>query len=617
MSRIRVLAEFLANQIAAGEVVERPASVVKELVENAVDARSRFIQVLVEGSGTRRIQVSDDGEGMDEDDVLLCLERHATSKIRQPADLAAIDTLGFRGEALPSIASVSQLTIDSRPLDRPLGTHLEVAFGKVLAVRQTGAPVGTTVEVKNLFGNVPARRKFLKSSATELGHIEEVVVATGLAHPGIGLTLTIDGRERVHLPGGVDSREDRVRRLVPRGSERPLIRVQSQSPLGRLDGFLLPPDEGTSGWGRLRTVVNGRPVRLPMATHGVAEAMRSFLAVGRQPAGCLYFDLRPEEVDVNVHPTKQEARFRDGAALYRFVVAAVSSALAAWQEELRSRIFGSSPAVGRPRESPPEAPAAAVPLFSLGESEPHSWSAEPDGGAVPQIPDPPSTSFPVSSPAIPAAGPSHSPAPAAASPPGEGARPAVPLRVIGQLLDSYILCQGGDRLVAIDQHAAHERILFETLTSQYEGASVPSQRLLFPTLTELGLEEAELVRRHQEQLERLGFVIELFGGETFRISAVPGLTAHLPPEEVLAGVLSGLAPAASADGRRGLSPQGAVLASLACRAAIKAGQPLRAEEMTSLVSQLAAAPALSHCPHGRPVTRSFAASEIRRWFLRA
>ncbi len=316
MAKIRILPEQLANQIAAGEVVERPASVVKELLENSLDALAGRIEIEIEGGGTRLIRIIDDGTGMDEDDLLLCLERHGTSKIATEKDLAAIATLGFRGEAIPSIGSVSQLTMTSRPAASPLGTRVVLDYGKLTKVQQIGCSLGTTCEIRNLFGNTPARRKFLRTSRTELGHIEEVVKNYALGSPAATLILRVDGREVLSLDRTL-SVPQRLTTILH--YDGPFIEVATDGPAGTgraVSGFLIPPERVTIGPARLRLFVNGRAIRDRMIVHGVTEGMRGFLMKGKNPSGLIHLTLPPDEVDVNVHPAKHEVRFRNAREIH-------------------------------------------------------------------------------------------------------------------------------------------------------------------------------------------------------------------------------------------------------------------------------------------------------------
>ena len=687
MSKIKILSEQLANQIAAGEVVERPASVVKELVENAIDAGAGRIEVHVEGHGTRLLKVLDNGTGMDGDDLLLCLERHATSKLRDADGLTAIDTLGFRGEAIPSIASVSRLAITSRPREQPLGNRAEVRYGKLVQAHETGCNQGTLLEVRDLFANVPARRKFLKSGRTETGHIEETVKNYGLAYPEIGFTCTLEGRTVLRWAPGA-TLEQRVHDILTPRAALPLIRVGSgpeddrgstasatAPPEGvvHIRGLLLPPDETTSLRAGLKIFVNRRAIRDRMVAHAVQEGMRNFLMKGRAPAGVIFIDLEPADIDVNVHPTKQEIRFRHSNRVHGQVTEAVRRAMERRQREMQNSLFG----VTGQRSARPQSGPAADTVIAAGPAalERHRPESRPDPRPDPKsdsrpdfrpdrpsAPRPSATPRPMPWPRSPEPGPADlqagepgprfqadrvttpffeptlsSPAPAGAAvtgppasrvfPPAPAAGPGPPdtLTPIGQLLDLYILCQSHEgpepRLVVIDQHAAHERILFEELRRQYLGRQVAGQTLLFPALVELDPAQGELVERHGPELARLGLTIEPFGDSTYVIKAIPALLARVSPEEILADLLRSLGDLGPTAGAEEGTEQGGgrvdeLLASMACKSAIKAGRSLEPVEIEKLLHKMRESNAFSHCPHGRPVVKTFTAAEIRKWFHR-
>ncbi|MGE4560748.1 MAG: DNA mismatch repair endonuclease MutL [Desulfobulbus sp.] len=634
MSRIRILSEQLANQIAAGEVVERPASVVKELVENSLDAGAERIDIQVEGSGSRLLRVADNGEGMDGDDVLLSLERHATSKIRDEAQLAAISTLGFRGEAIPSIASVSWMTVVSRPQHRELGTRAEIRYGSLQSVHEQGSGRGTVIEVRHLFGNMPARKKFLKSARTEMHHIEEVVRNQALAHPHVGFTLTVDGRVSLEYRQGADL-EQRVRevfrytgRLLGLSSE-----ASGEQGLG-LEGYLLLPEAAPASTARLRILVNDRPVQDAMIRHAVAEGMQGFLMKGYQAAGALLITIDPDQVDVNVHPAKREIRFRRNEEVHRFVAAEVRHALATHQETLRTSLFAARAEreSGADKPSWSDAPVPAQPaLPSSGEPLPMS-TAEP-APFQPRLPARPGT--PTVRPPVGQLRTDAAPAPPTAplpvlSPPQTAAGPPLPeqppqteetvfsgLTLIGQLFSLYLLCEREDQLIVIDQHAAHERLLYGQLLEGYRAARIPRQTLLFPVTVELTPAQMDTMEAHEATVAALGLQAEHFGEATYVIKAVPALISQEEPGALLREVLDGLRGTAPEEGRRPLVQSvDDLLASMACKAAIKAGNRLRPEEMLNLLIQMEASAVFSHCPHGRPVIKTFTAREVERWFHR-
>ena len=605
MSRIRILSEQLANQIAAGEVVERPASVVKELLENSVDAGATRIDVQIEGSGSGLIRVTDNGTGMDGDDVLLCLERHATSKIHEEAQLAAIATLGFRGEAIPSIASVSWMTILSRPQDQELGTRAEIRYGTLRHVHQDGCGRGTVIEVRHLFGNMPARKKFLKSARTEMHHIEEVVRNQALAHPATGFMLQADGR--VLFDYRQDAGLERRVREVFRYQGK-LVPVRAETTTGTeamaAGGFLLLPETDQTAVARLRLLVNGRPVQDAMLRHAVSEGLQGFLMKGHQPSGMLRMSIAPDQVDVNVHPAKREIRFRRSETVHRFVIDGIRRAMAAYQQELRADLFVAPPS--RPQTVGVRTVAAGLPDF------PALTSAEPS----------------TSQPRLPAAEP---PLPlstqttAAAWISTEGDSPFEPattheyagLTLIGQLFSLYLLCEREGQFIVIDQHAAHERLLYGQLLRGYLAASIPQQILLFPVTVELSPAQAETMEQQGGEVAALGCAVEPFGDTTYVIKAVPALVSHVEPGGLLREILDGLRGPVRPDSVRPV-PQivDDLLASMACKAAVKAGNRLQPVEMLKLLAQMEAEAVFSHCPHGRPVIKIFAVREVEQWFHR-
>ncbi|MBU1404716.1 MAG: DNA mismatch repair endonuclease MutL [Proteobacteria bacterium] len=612
MSRIRILPENLANQIAAGEVVERPASVVKELLENAIDAGATQVGIQVEGDGTRLIRVIDDGSGMDQDDVLLCLERHATSKITSLAELGAIRSLGFRGEAVPSIASVSRVRITSRLATQELGTQVDLRFGTVLKVHEMGGSPGTSFEVTDLFGNVPARKKFLKSTRTELAHIEEVVKNYALARPELGVSFSVDGREVLRLPSRLDTPRSRAERIFGKGGGA-LVEVERQAQDETepgVWGYLLPPDAPAAG--RLRIFVNGRAIHDRLVAHAVGEGLQNYLMKGRGVGGVIFLSLPLASVDVNVHPTKQEVRFHKPSSVHQAVVAAVQGAMADHQRALKKEIFR-VPVFDQDRgqEQAKSAPAKAY--------EPGSAIADPEaqeplplfaaaGAAVPSVPQPASEKPLFSKGNCGAEQPQSLTAAGEERAPSRGG-----LRYLGQVLDTYLLCATENGLLAVDQHAAHERLLFETLKRQFASKKIARQTLLFPRVMECSLEELQILKEYAEEIRALGVEIEDFGGASQVVKAVPAVLDRSPVEEVMAGIFARFGEPGS--GRGGVRAE-EVLSDMACKAAIKAGQRLAATEAEALLDEMQRAEVFSHCPHGRPVAKSFTSEEIKKWFYR-
>lgn len=659
MSRIRILPEQIANRIAAGEVVERPASVVKELLENSLDAGATRIEVEVEGSGTRLIRVIDNGCGMDADDLLLCLERHGTSKIATDQDLAAISSLGFRGEAIPSIGAVAKMTIISRPPQAQLGTTLTLHYGKLIKNHEIGSHYGTIFEIRELFGNTPARRKFLRTTRTELAHIEEVIKGYALAAAGVSFRLQIDGREVLRC-AETQTLSDRLKTLLH--YQGPLMEVGKPAPPGKpegapaIHGWLLPPDAAAAGSATMRLLVNGRAIRDRMMIHAVAEGLRNFLMKGRNPAGLLHLRLPPEAVDVNVHPTKQEIRFRDSQVVHQIISQEVELAIRRYQQTLQSSVFQLRAA--QQGSLPVAHPPAVMPLDTKTPSE-KSPSPPKTISSRPSCPDLPPASSPVPVmrplPASPAALPPYSeantrpeeqiiPLPQTAETtadtsalPGAVPLPAPPApseslfsktpaqhapRIIGQYDNLYIFCQAADGgLLVIDQHAAHERLIFEAMKKQFLQGHIASQILLFPATIELSRSETEQMEQHRPDIEKMGFSIREFGGNSFVISAIPALAGQRSPEELLRDILTRFvgydsrSHAADPGGKQENILDG-IIASMACRAAVKSGDPLHPQEMKALVSRMAQADLFSHCPHGRPVFKYWSIKEVQKWFYR-
>ena len=591
--KIRILPEQLANQIAAGEVVERPASVVKELLENAIDAGASELLIEVEQGGKRLVKVTDNGCGMAKEDLFLALERHATSKIASADDLFALHTLGFRGEALPSIASVSRLRLTSRPVDQELGWQLYAEGGVIRQAEALGAVPGTVAEVRDLFFNTPGRRKFLRSDDTEFGHLADVVMRLALARPDIHLRLTHNGR--VHLEAYRHQRlEERVAALLGRSLAADLLPVETASDHGEmLTGLIGLPSLNRSGSSHLYTYVNGRFVRDRVVQHAILEAYRTLLEKRRYPVAVLFLDLPPQAVDVNVHPTKHEVRFREQQQVHDFVTGAV-----------RSRLLGASLITAGPAanaEHSPYLPAAeanpaegarlgvqeALAAYASRPpaGEPPVWSAGGKGEAL---------GFAGTVPASPQL------------PPG--------WLVIGQYLNSYLVCQAGDDLLLVDQHAAHERIGFEKLRHQLAGGGIERQRLLFPTVIDCDHRQAAVVAERLDDFARLGFELEAFGGRSFNLVALPQLLAAANPERLVLDMAEELAQVGRGGSLDAALDQ--ILMRLACHAMIRANQPLARPEMEVLLAELAAIDFGSHCPHGRPVVRRMGRGEIERFFHR-
>ncbi len=558
---IRVLPPQIASQIAAGEVVERPASVVKELVENSLDAHARTITVETEDGGRRRIAVADDGDGIGPEDIPLALARHATSKLSSMEDLDSIRTLGFRGEALASIAAVARVSITSRARRESNGIRIASENGRTRKPVPVGAPQGTVVTVEDLFFNVPARRKFLKSNPTEKRLIDSLVARYALAYPDVRFRLAQDGRETFAAAGSGDRREvlasvfglDAAERMIDLAA----VRVEGQV---QVSGYVSPTDLSRSNRKDILLYVNGRSIADPSLTTAVVQAYHTLLMVGRYPFGAVFIEMPPEEVDVNVHPAKAEVRFRASDAVFSAV-----------QRSVRQALLGSSPAAGIPA-------ATAWPARPWG----------PDRGTSPgpdwMLDHEPVPGGTEAGTQIPEAPPVFAPG-------------AVPLlRPVGQIGAAYLVAEGPDGLYLIDQHAAHERVLFEAMRREPSGAHV-AQRLLSPEVVELSAAQAAALAGQLDLLRHIGFDVEPFGGAAFRVRSVPQLLGALRPAEALRAAVEDFEEdetplAAEAEAR--------LIARVCKRAAVKAGQVLGAEEQAALVRALEQCASPRTCPHGRP-----------------
>ncbi|TKB10656.1 DNA mismatch repair endonuclease MutL [Desulforhopalus sp. IMCC35007] len=658
MSKIRILPEQLANQIAAGEVVERPASVVKEMVENSLDAGATRIEVEVEGGGTRLIRIIDNGVGMDEDDLLMSLERHGTSKIQTEEDLGAISTLGFRGEAVPSIGSVSKLTLTSRIKDSDLGTRVVLEYGKLTKVHEIGCSFGTTIEVRSLFGKTPARRKFLRTTRTELGHIEEIIKNYALGCPEITFILRIDGRDTLYFDASQDLSQRLANLMRYDGPFIPLS-ASSEGPAKttRVTGYLLPPEKVTVGPARLRIFVNSRAVKDRMVTHAIVEGLRSFLMKGKNPSGLVHLEIPHEEVDVNVHPAKHEVRFRNSQDVHTFISRAVAQAMENHQQVLQTSIFGQTTRSersaapidhGLPVENCPSDVGGQRELPIHSDYHSTEWQGKNPETRTPQaLPQQNLNQRPLASPNTTPAWadqklfepPSQSllarlepihkketeentaSTPDFKSTTDTSAAQLAPekrqqrhnLLIIGQFDDLYIFCRDSEGLLVVDQHAAHERLLYEKLHKQYLEKSVVSQTLMFPETVELSLFQAQLTLNNLEEIKRMGFTVNEFGGNTFVISAVPALAGLSNPRELFLDILEQFG---SEQNRGGGGVLDNILANMACKAAVKAGTSLSTREIDNLLNNMAQANLFSHCPHGRPVIKRFSTDDVKKWFYR-
>jgi len=605
---IRVLEDRVVNKIAAGEVVERPASALKELVENALDAGARDLRVELRSGGRQLIVVTDDGSGMGRLDATLCLERHATSKIRSDSDLFEVTTLGFRGEAVPSIAAVSRFELLTRRAEDEVATCVKVEGGRLVDVEDAASPPGTRVSVRNLFFNVPVRRKFLRTVPTELGHCLEAVTRQALVRPGLDVEVRHDGRVSIRAPRVADRARRAAdllgphgRALVPAAFVRGDLSVEALvSPVGVHKG---------SAQGATYLYVNGRFVQDPQLRRAVREAYRGIVPKGRHPTLVLEVTVPPDHVDVNVHPAKTEVRFRHGRALVQAVAEGVRQALEAH-------------GIQRPVEAPARPPAltlsppVAQPRLPLAEPPP--WSAPP-AAAVPTVETRPARPW-STSPA-----PSLSPATGAAGSdlpvdPRSTASALLPvprfqdLRVLGQLARTYILCEGRGELVIIDQHAAHERVTLHRLLQAEQEHLGGGQRLLTPPVVELSPSRARALEPHTDVLSQYGLEVEPFGGDSFVVKQLPGALAGADVASLVQDVADDLAEGGDGAPVRDLVER--VLATMACHTSVRAGQVLSPYEMRELLRSLDQVD-FSVCAHGRPVCIRVSPAELERRFHRA
>ena len=612
MPRIEPLAPEVVNQIAAGEVIERPASVAKELLENSLDALATRITLDAEAGGTELIRVVDDGEGVAEDQLPLALTQHATSKLRTPADLFTVATMGFRGEALASIASVSRFRLRSRPEGQPHAAEMTAEGGVLTGPSPAGGGFGTTAEVRDLFFNVPARRKFLKTQATEFGHLAEQFVRVALANPRLHATLRHNGKVVHDLPPAADVR-DRLAAFHGRDLAERLIPVESASDAARLWGYAGHPGDSKGSRRGQYLFLNGRWITDRSLQHALGEAYRGLVMIGRHPVAFLFLETAPDAADVNVHPTKSEVRFRDGAGLYRQLLSTLRTKFLTLNFEQKFRLPGakSGDEPAKPTLSEPQAELAdgfadwarAALVRAEGEPVPEleEASAGIDPHAKPQATDDPEPPLAVSRKDSP-----HDP-----SPPPHA--PVKPLRAM-QVLDTYLVVESDAGLQVIDQHALHERVMYETLRRRVLGEGVEIQRLLVPESVELDARRHAAVLEHAATLAELGFEVEDFGGTTVLLSGFPVLMKRADPVATLRDAAEALADSPKAPDRRDLLDS--LLHMMSCKAAVKAGQRLGPDEVDALLTARHLVDDAHHCPHGRPTALTLSRDDLDRQFGR-
>ena len=631
MPTIRQLSPSVVNKIAAGEVIERPASVVKELLENSLDAGATRVDVVVEKGGADLIRITDNGCGIRADQMQLAVASHATSKIADAKDLFHVETLGFRGEALASIASVSRLMLRSRPADCEAGAELEVVGGRVEPIRPVGCSLGTAVEIRQLFFNTPVRHKFLRTTPTEMGHITEAVTRLALAHPEVHFSLTHSGRQVHDLPPVEDPRE-RVAVLFGQEMADGLIEIDNRDDVIRLQGYVANPSQsrGNNRWQYL--FLNGRHIRDRSLQHALSEAYRGLLLTGRHPICFLHLEIPPSTVDVNVHPTKLEVRFQDGGAIYSQLLGALRAKF------LTTDLVAQGTVPEQSTTTDSESETAHV---KLDASELFDWAKRQLGGPHRQgfsSGDLDSRGLPRSGSAgslhlhdvsLPTVGHDAPPVPSSLSaiedkiefgersrlePPAEcvpvphGPQPAL------QIHNRYLVVETEEGLEVIDQHALHERILYETLRDKVLGGAIESQRLLVPEPVDLASSETAAIIENREILRLLGFEVESFGGDTILVSAYPAMLSNFSPLDVVQSLAEQLQNEGKQTESRDLLDD--LMHRIACKAAVKYGDRLTSEEVNALLQQRHLAQDHHHCPHGRPTTLVFTCQQLDRQFKR-
>ena len=572
MNLIRILPEKVASQIAAGEVIERPSSVVRELLDNSIDAGADRITVKIEKGGRGLIKVSDNGSGMSRDDLLLCLERHATSKINSVSDLFSIKTLGFRGEAIPSISSVSKMEITSRPVDQLVGNRLKIAGGKLQSVDETGSPGGTIVEVRDLFFNVPARRKFLRAVKTETDHIIDNM--SRIALPFIRIHFRLDDNKKTILNLPVSENElNRLSILMGRNVAGSMIDASRDTGDLALRAYLASPDLSRNRGDRIFIYINGRNVRDRLITRAVMEGYGQRLMKGRYPQIAVFLEIDPLHVDVNVHPTKQEVRFHRGHLVYQAITSTIEKSLGRQFHTVFDTGYSRSEGI---KEAKTDGKLTAEPEWEYsGAFQKEAVSRETGMQDVSFIKE------------------GH--------------------QIIGQLKDTYILCQARDGLLLIDQHAAHERIVYETLKRSYHSLPMERQSFLIPYELEVSLKDGRILQERIDRLVELGLELEHFGGSTFLLRSVPSILVDVKWEDFLLDLIPLLEDEGDFTTERALDK---LLTIMACHGAVRAGKRMSQEEMIGLINKLEKMDLPTNCPHGRPIFRKLSYYEIEKMFKR-
>jgi DNA mismatch repair protein MutL len=580
--KICILPEEVIGRIAAGEVVERPAAVVKELLDNSIDAGSRSITIDVKGGGLALIRVTDDGEGMSRDDAPRAFERHATSKLRSDLDLWSIRTMGFRGEALPSIAAVAHVRLMTATRFAEVGTELEVVGGTIRRIAEAPPITGTRIEVTELFHNQPARKKFLKSPLTEFSHISRVVQQISLAWPSIHFRLTHNAEEIFNYPSA-PSDDDRIAQVYRRTFLDHGLRIRASVPGAQVSGYVIDAVHAKPARTPQELFVNRRPVRNAAVSHAVGEGYGSFLAKGSQPRFVLFLEVDPDRLDVNVHPTKREVRFSDNDLIHQLVRRAVRQALSGGKTDALGKTSFNESSVRRTLAS------IVTTLPTVTSVEMESTTPQPS----------PETQLPLVS--------------ESAEPYVQG--PSAEVIALGQINRTFLIAQVGGDLTVIDQHTAHERVLFERLYRAWTARGIQVQPLLIPDPAELSLHQTALLQRYRNDLERLGLEIEPFGSSTILVRAIPVGLGKIDPTTLLQDLLDDLAQWDSVSSLE--ARVRSVLASLACHGAVRAGRSMKLEEIKALVEEWRAEGEITTCPHGRRTSFRLSITDLEKMFGRA
>lgn len=650
-TRIRPLEPLVINQIAAGEVIERPGSVVKELLENSVDALATRVDVDVVAGGSELIRVVDDGEGIHPDDLQLAVTSHATSKVESAADLFRVRTLGFRGEALASIASVSRMRIRSRQPTAETGHELQVDCGVSQPIQPAGGPPGTLIEINHLFANTPVRRKFLKTAATEFGHLSEQFTRVALAHPRLHAVLRHNNKTVYEIPAA-NQLLDRLRLFYGSELADKLISVESEAGDVRLWGYVAHPSQSRSTRKSQYLFLNGRWIQDRSLQHALGEAYRGLLMVGRFPVAFLFLEMPPDQVDVNVHPCKAEVRFRDSQQLYRQLLSSLRSRFLGMDLDSTMSLPSQKPA---PTATPEHQRKLQMEVAEWAKGQLDAWQSptnppantasehaaptpgaeSPQGAGFSNGADSTAESRGESASVVagaafgaepfPASSTPHEPATSwsdaerssesnLAHPQPSTEPPASATTRIMQIHDCYLVMESGEGLTVIDQHALHERVLYEQFRRRVLDGAVESQRMLLPVSVDMGSDETAAVLEHREVLAQLGIGVEEFGGNTVLLTAYPPMLARADHTQLLRDVAEQLLGAGQKPTRRDILDE--LLHMMSCKAAIKAGQRLTPDEMESLLAQRHLVDDAHHCPHGRPTALVLSKGELDRQFGR-